>query len=350
MRLCRDRILSMSRAWVGRKGPGLCLVSILLTASCAALAGVQEPPKAQEPPRVQAPPAPRTIVLPMIVIAGAQATLAVLDSQGRLMPNIAVELSGGQNVMTNATGRALFQAPGEPGMLIAKIQGREVTASTPVVAPENPSPGSAASQSTPAGFRVRSYPHVLTIHDRFNVDGSGFRGAADADRVFLADRLCFVLASSPESLVVLPDPRVPIGQINLRVRVEGRDSGSLPVSAVLLELSGPPEAANAGADGKLILRAYGTAEKLAVEVRNGSPAVIQLSRGNLQRLETSGGEPNVAPVGVRFLAAGSYLVSARLVSAEASQPAAGLAQHGLLETPRTVPARVCAGEKYPCGQ
>ena len=41
-------------------------------------------------------PAPRLIILPPKVVAGAQATLAVLDSQGRLLPNITVELSGGQ--------------------------------------------------------------------------------------------------------------------------------------------------------------------------------------------------------------------------------------------------------------
>jgi len=50
---------------------------------------------AQDAPRVQAV-APHTIVLPQTTMAGAPATLAVLDSAGRLLPGVAVELSGGQ--------------------------------------------------------------------------------------------------------------------------------------------------------------------------------------------------------------------------------------------------------------
>jgi hypothetical protein len=56
---------------------------------------------AQYAPRVQAA-TPRTIVLPNKVVAGAAATLAVLDSAGRMLPNAVVELSGGQKVTTDA--------------------------------------------------------------------------------------------------------------------------------------------------------------------------------------------------------------------------------------------------------
>jgi hypothetical protein len=157
------------------------------------------------------------------------------------------------------------------------------------------------------------------------------RGAADSNRVFLGNQICFVMASSPDSLVVLPGPRVPVGEVDLRVRADGRDSGPLPVSVVLLEFNGPAEAANAGATGTLTLRAYGTAEQLIVEVRDASPDVIQLPRGNVQRLKTSGGEENIAPVEVKFVASGNYLVSARLVSTESGLPDLELARRRLLE-------------------
>jgi hypothetical protein len=305
----------MVRAWVRHKVPGRCLAFTLLLGACAALAAAQQQPKPH------ASPAPRLIILPPKVVAGAQGTLAVLDSQGRLLPNIAVELSGGQKVTTDLTGRAMFQAPDQPGTLVAKASGQGVTASATVVAPEDPAPHG-GSGGTPGAVKVDSYPHTLAIHDRFTVEGSGFRGAADSNHVFLNDDPCLVVASSPVSLVVLPGPRVPVGNVTLRVTVAGIDAGHYPVSGVLLEFSGPPEAVNAGSSGKLIVHAHGTTEPLILEVRNGSPGVIQLSKGNVQRLKTSGGDDNVAPVDVRFVTGGNYLVTAKLISTDGRQPLA----------------------------
>jgi hypothetical protein len=247
-------------------------------------------------------------------VAGAQATLAVIDSQGRLLPNIAVELSGGQKVTTDITGRAVFKAPNEPSQLVAKVSGQGINSSATLVASEDPDPP--VTPGGPAGgAKVASYPHVLAIHDRFTLEGSGFRSAADSNHVYLNRDPCLVVASSPVSLVVLPGPRVPVGEVTLVVNVAGMDAGQFPVSAVLLEFSGPAEAVNAGSSGKLILHAHGTKEPLLLEVRNGSPGVIQLSKGNIQRLKTTGGDENIAPVEVKFVADGNYSVSARLISA-----------------------------------
>ena len=296
----------------GRHRLGQGAAFFLTVALCAARAGTQQAPKSHPAP------VPRTIILPSKAVAGAPGTLAVLDGQGRLVPNATVELSGGERVTTNMTGRAVFKAPGLPGSLVAKISGRGVSASTLVVAPEGPS-AQPASQPDAGRASVRSYPHVLAIRDRFTIEGSGFRGEADSNRIFLADQLCIILASSPSSLVVLPGPRVPIGDVTLRVLVDGHNAGQFPISAALLDFSGPAEAPNAGTVGKLTLRAHGTVERLIVEIRNASPDVIQLLKGNPERVITSGGEENIAPVDVKFLTAGNYAVSARLIAAETSQ-------------------------------
>src|SRR6266851_2406003 len=111
----RGRIPAMLRAWVRHKVPSWRLAFTLLGAASATVAAAQQPPKSH------ASPAPRQIILPPKLVAGAQATLAVLDSQGRLLPNIEVELSGGQKVTTDATGRALFKGMDDPGALVAKI-------------------------------------------------------------------------------------------------------------------------------------------------------------------------------------------------------------------------------------
>lgn len=297
----------MVRALFRHKLPSRCLAFLLLAGACAALAGGRQSAKSH------ASPLPRQIILPPRVVAGAQATLAVVDSQGRLMPNIAVELSTGQNVTTDVTGRALFKAPEKPGKLDAKIFGQTISAFTSVVASED-SGHLSASEGQQTGGNVVSHPPFVAIHDRFTIEGTGFRGAADSNRVYLNGDPCLVVASSPVSLVALPGPSVPLGDVKLRVAVAGMDAGSFPVSAVMLEFSGPAEAVNAGSAGKLVLRVHGTTAPLTVEVRNGSPGVIHLTQGNVQRLETSGGDRNSAPVEVKFLTGGNYSVSARLLS------------------------------------
>jgi len=300
------------------KLPGRFLALAQLLSVCAAMAAPQQPPKRL------ASPAPRQIILPRRVVAGAQATLAVLDSQGRLLSNVAVELSGGQKVTTDLTGRALFKAADQPGSMAAIIPGRRISASTAVLASED-SGLQAAPEGVAGGLRVASYPRVLALHDRFTLEGTGFRGAADLNHVFLNGDPCLVLASSPVSLVALPGPSLPVGDVSLHVTVAGTDAGQFPVSAVLLELSGPAESVDAGSTGKLTVTAHGTTEPLLLEIRNGSPGVIQLSDGNVQRIRTSGGDDNAAQFEVKFVTGGNYSVSARLISAAPSSPSLAIA-------------------------
>jgi hypothetical protein len=59
---------------------------------------------------------------------------------------------------------------------------------------------------------------------------------------------------------------------------------------------------------------------VAVEVRNGSPDIIQLLRGNSVRVTTSGGERNVAEIDTKFTAPGDYTVTARLIPTGAGLP------------------------------
>jgi hypothetical protein len=262
---------------------------------------------------------PRTIVLPQKLVASAQATLAVMDGAGRLLPGVIVQLPDDRRVTTDKTGRALFIAPSEQGPLIAQIPGQQIKASAPVVKLPPPDPqGPTPSPST--DLRLLAYPHFLTERDRFTIEGTGFRGEATANRVFLADQVCLVLASSPISLVVLPGLHVPIGEVNLRVDVASHEAGPNPVAMVLLELSGPADAPNAGASGKLTVLARGTRERVAVEVRNGSPNIIELLRGNTMRVTTSGGDRNAAEIDAKFAGPGDYTVTARLIPTDAGLP------------------------------
>jgi hypothetical protein len=250
-------------------------------------------------------------------------TLAVLDVNGHLAANASVELSSGQKISTDATGRALFVAPSDPGALTAKISGQETNTLTEVVASPDADPSAPVEGSLGPVRPGFSFPRFLTLHDRFTIDGKGFSGRADSNRVQLADQACLIVAASPVSLVVLPGLHVPIGTIALHVNADGRDLGAFPVTAVLLEFIGPSQAPNAGTQSKLTLRVRGTTERLEVEVRNGSPEIIQFLHGNVQRLRTSGGDQNVAPVDMKLLAPGNYVVTARLISAGPEAPDTG---------------------------
>ena len=279
---------------------------------------------AQENPATRAP-IPRAIILPTAVVAGAQATLAVVDGTGRLIPGVAVEvfrLQPGaapvagplEKVTTDSTGRATFLGPGIPGVLMAKVSDRRITISASTVIVDEPAPPGSANDAS--AFKIASYPRVLAILDRFSIEGHGFRGAADSNHVFLGDQPCLVVASSPISLVVLPGLHVPLGAIALRVRAGASETVPLPVTGVLLDFSGPAETPTAGAEGKLILRVHGTTEPLTVEVRNSSPEIVRLLRGNVQRLGTSGGEQNTVPVELKFLASGNYVITARVAPSD----------------------------------
>jgi hypothetical protein len=303
----------MPRAWGCHPLPRVCLAIVLLLGWC----GTAE--AAQQPAKPRSSPAPRVIILPPKMVAGGPATLAVLDAQGRLLPGIAVEISGGPKVTTDVTGRALFITPDEAGSLVAKISGLPVTASAAILTPEDAARVK-AGDSPPERSRIVSYPRVISIHDRFTLEGAGFRGAADLNHVSLNGDPCLVLAASSISLVVLPGLHVPVGDANLNVTVAGADAGQFPVSVVLLEITGPPEAVSAGSSGKLAVRALGSSAPLLVEIRNGSPAVIQLPKGNVQRLRTSGGDQNIATVDVKFVTGGNYSVSARLISSDINSP------------------------------
>src|SRR2546427_5205810 len=197
------------------------------------------------------------------VVAGTKATLAVLDSQGRLAPGVVVEFTGSARVTTDSTGRAVFTAP-PPGVLLAHLagQGGNVAA---VVLP--------AAESGPAGLRVASYARVVSLSDRFEVSGNGFQGDAGANRVTIGGKAALVAAASTIALVVIPAPGLDAGPAQFTVESEGRTSGPLPVTLVSLELSASKERLAAKEPGVLTVRVRGRSGRLVREARHLSPAM-----------------------------------------------------------------------------
>src|SRR5438094_405268 len=125
---------------------------------------------AQQP--APAASAARILLLPRRIVSGERATLAVLDVNGRLTPSATVNFSNGDRLTTDATGRALFVAPLNPGVIFGSIAARTERVATAIL-----SPGEAAA----AEIQVSSAPQVASVTDRFELFGRSLCGDADAN-------------------------------------------------------------------------------------------------------------------------------------------------------------------------
>jgi len=224
-------------------------------------------------------------------------------------------------VNTDATGRAAFTAPPDAGVLLAHLPGLPVSGSTTIILP----PPNASD-----GVQIFDYPRLITVTDRFSVDGFGFRGDADGNRAMLGGRPALVLAASPVALVLLPGPGVPEGPAQLWIEVGGRSPGLEPVTLVSLHVTATQKQLAQGEKGKLIVRVRGTDQRLEIEARNLTAQIIQLPRGNLQRVTSTGGAFNHAEIEMLGLQPGDFSVSARLVPGVTGLPDVEAARRQLL--------------------
>jgi len=285
------------------------------------------------PPAVAPSAAHATIVLPPVLVQGETATLAVLDALGRPAANVPVVLGGGTTVTTDATGRAAFVAPDAAGVLRALLQGpaegsREATA--PVIAP------GAAAQS----LRIDSVERTILLKDPAAILGAGFSGAADENSVTLAGLSAAVLAASPAGLVVLPNPRTPLGDTGLAMRVGGLTASLAPLTVIALELSSSSTKGQPGEKGELRVTARGTDRAVEFELRAQPPGRIELTgvpSGGAARGRTSGGAENFAGLPFTFRAPGDFYFELRLVPEPRGLPDAGAARRELLEAQRLAP-------------
>jgi hypothetical protein len=258
----------------------------------------------QRPSAAPAASGARMLLLPRQVVSGERATLAVLDVNGRLTPGVTVNFSNGDRFTTDATGRALFVAPLNPGVVFGSIAGRTGQVATAVLMP-----GEAAA----ASIEISAAPRVASLADRFEVLGKGFCGDADSNRVMLAGQPALVLASSPTALVVLPPPDLQPGRVAVEVSCAKRESPPFSITLVGLELQADSSPLKPGEHRSLVVRVRGTTAKIELEARNLAPEIAELAGGNPVRASSSGGAENSAKFEVLGRKNGSFLISIRLV-------------------------------------
>jgi hypothetical protein len=257
-------------------------------------------------PRQQAPPASgaRMLLLPRRIVSGERATLAVLDVNGRLTPGVTIEFSNGDKLTTNATGRALFVAPLNLGVMFASIEGRPDRVKTVIF-----SPSEAASSS----LEITSSPRLASLTDRFELLGRGFCGEADANQVTVAGQPAIVLAASPVSILVLPPMDLGPGPASVEISCAKRQAPPISITLVALELEADASPLKAAEHRILTVHVRGTAAKIGLEARNLSPDIAELAGGNPVRLSSSGGAENLAHFDLTGRKNGSFLISIRLV-------------------------------------
>jgi hypothetical protein len=258
-------------------------------------------------PAQQAPAASgaRILLLPHKLVSGERATLAVLDVSGRLTPSVNVTFSNGDKVTTDATGRALFVAPLNPGTIFASIAGRGGRVVSTILSPTDVP--SAAEEVTAA-------PRVASIGDRFEFLGHGFCGDADANHVTIAALPGLVLASSPASLTVLPPTDMDPGAATVNVSCGQKSAAPFNIVFVSLELESSGTALAPGEHRTLTVRVRGTTGKVALEARNLAPEIAALTGGATVKVQSTGGAENTAKFELVGKTHGSFTVSIRLLA------------------------------------
>jgi hypothetical protein len=260
------------------------------------------PVSAQQPPAASAA---RILLLPRRIVSGERATLAVLDVNGRLTPGVGVKFSNGDRLTTDATGRALFVAPLNPGVISAVISGRPGRVYTTILSP--------TEVAAPASLQVSLAPRIASLSDRFEVSGGGFCGDADANQVTIGGQSALVLASSPTSLDILPPSNLDPGAASVEISCAKGRAPAFSVKFVTLTLEADSLALAPGDHRTLTVRVQGTSSKVPLEAHNLAPDVADLSGGNPARITSSGGGDNLAKFQLLGRQKGSFVVSIRLL-------------------------------------
>lgn len=255
--------------------------------------------------QAQTPSQPAEIVMPSRLVEGEPATLAVLDAAGRFVPHAAINFSDGSHTETDVTGHAFLTAPLTPSALIARVTLRPDIMAYTVVLPH----------STPEKTEILYVPPLVSIHDPFEVQGTGFRGDASNNHVTFNDESAIVLASSPATLVILLDPKSQPGTWKLSITSNGPAAWS-SLAALAVEFNLGANRIVPGMKTKMTVRVRGTDRPQELNVENFAPEVLRFANGDTARVRTHGGVDNSEALEVRALHPGDFSFRVRILPTE----------------------------------
>jgi hypothetical protein len=262
-------------------------------------------------PAQESPARHPAIVLPPLLVSGELATLAVLDASGRPAPNSAVILGGGEQRTTDATGRLLFKAPQDQSVLQVSLPDDTASSSATVIA---------ALAEERAGLRIDAVPRILLLKDQFTLRGCCFNGEADSNIILLGGQPAAILAASPVALVVLPNPRTPLGDAQLQLDSSDRTVTTAPITVVSFEVSAAKSKGLPGETGEIRVTVRGTEAPLDIEVRAHPEGGIELAGGNPATKHTPGGQDNSVTLSFTFRRPGEFFFEIRLLPQPPDRP------------------------------
>jgi hypothetical protein len=280
---------------------GLLATALVFPATTSS--GQKPAPAAPTPPGTA--PRGRILLLPRTLVSGERATLAVLDVNGRLTPGAKIVFSNGDRLTTDKTGRALFVAPLDLGTIYGSIAGRPGQVPTNILS---------RADNLSTTISVNSIPQIASLTDRFEIEGRGFCGGADANQINISGEPAFILAASPTALVVLPPPTLPPGRASVDLSCAKQNGPPLEVVFVSLELQADNSPLTPGVRRSLSVRVRGSRGQVNLEAINLAPDIAELVGGNPLRISSSGGANNQAHCEVVGLKRGSFLISIHLLT------------------------------------
>ncbi|MGA8037931.1 MAG: hypothetical protein WB985_18380 [Candidatus Acidiferrales bacterium] len=240
-----------------------------------------------------------TIVLPPKLVAGQPATLAILGVDGRLADGIAVDLGEDIRLKTDPSGRATFTVPTGVRFVIANAMGASAAALVDDTIPA----------STSEGMKV---PSTIAQRDQFVIWGTQFHGDAHENHITFGGDPAFVLAASPECLVVAAGTRAIPGPTKILIQSPPAEWAASS-TVVGLNFDPPLPPLEPDKRSQLVLHAQGSDQPLRVLVMNKTPRILHFVHGDEQQVVTSGGAQNLAPIEVQALATGDFSFNARLL-------------------------------------
>jgi len=256
---------------------------------------------------------PQSIALPLELVSGQPATLAVLSAEGRVAAGVKLVLSDGEVVTTDESGRAHFLGPPDAGVLIARILGTEIRVAADV------------TQQEGAGkLEIVRAPAIVARENRFTVGGSGFSGDADRNRVELEGKPAFVLAASPKELVILAPSKTAPGDVRLAVKT-GANEVLTQTTLVDVLPDATHDIVRPGKKGNLVLHVTGTTQPVELDVENTSPGIVRFKHGDREHVRTRGGADNSAKIEVKGMRVGEFSYAVTL-QAQPGAPNGGAAR------------------------
>lgn len=265
-------------------------------------------PKTIEPQVELGPSADAMVVTPDKAQAGQLITVSVVNA--RLVPESGVDVDfNGTILTTGSRGQVQYLVPEDstPGpTLKVSITGRQL-ATTKII--HILQPLSTPGQAQPP--RVDRVTANASKFDTVTIQGHNFNGQAGNLSVTIDGKWeAQILSISPLELKILVPEDVPAGQHSVIVTNSGMKSNGAIFSLISLQVA--PDARPGQVPTKLIVRALGTAKPVAVHLRNNTPNIITIVRGNDLRIKTPGGKDNSIAVGVRLKQRGNYNIQASI--------------------------------------